>query len=814
MAYDALVAVYGESNLWRIGFNRKFVNLRNLKGMNFFKTMKLTNTGKHCRCLALIILALPVLLISCHGYSREKTDTHDSPGEAGSGLIPIPQKVSFSGRDFQLNDSWVLETGTNVTIDDPAVQSLISGLIERGNIKINPGTNNNHPLIRMSVKPGSVTITDPSDSANDALKDQAYRLKLEADEIYIDANAPAGLFYGIQTLLQLIRKEKGKAILPEGEISDWPDLELRIIFRDCSHHLERMEEFKRVIQQAAFFKINAIALKLEGHFQYESAKPIIEPYAFTPAEYQELTDYAGDHFIQLIPYLDAPAHVSFILKHPEYAGLRALPNSNYEMSVVNPGTYELISNMFSDLIDSNKGGKYILLSTDEPYYVGKTEGDKDAARALGGNGKLLADFITKISDKLHENGRTVIFWGEFPMTIHDISALPSHLINGEYNKKWAPAFKQQGIRQLIYTSTQGEEPLFPNYYRLSESETGTSNDEPQQQEIPKGRVEGLLDEIYTDVAGGKNDIMGVIVAAWSDAGLNPETFWLGYVTGSATGWNTKPHTARELTDRFFNSFYEPGTHKMDCVYKLLSRQAEFWTTSWDREPSQLRTPITGNSEGIYDIPEPATDWTLQALPVPFAKDLSLNKDWIADYSGRLQSAQKFLKENDELDSLLKINILNSDHQQYNLQVFNSLAVLCRQNINFLLDLQRIDSLLKQSANMASKNPAAAISFIDRALDQVMVTRNERNEVFESLKNLWYGRWYPVVAVANGRKFLFRFDDVKDHLPGRTTDLSYLIYRQLHYPLGTWEKEVLNARNRYAKNNNLPLRKDITDWEYY
>jgi hypothetical protein len=41
---------------------------------------------------------------------------------------------------------------------------------------------------------------------------------------------------------------------------------------------------------------------------------------------------------------------------------------------------------------------------------------------------------------------------------------------------------------------------------------------------------------------------------------------------------------------------------------LLSRQAEFWIISWDMEPSKLRTPIIGNSESIYDIPELATDW--------------------------------------------------------------------------------------------------------------------------------------------------------------------------------------------------------------
>ena len=58
-------------------------------------------------------------------------------------------------------------------------------------------------------------------------------------------------------------------LLPEGEIVDWPDLQLRLIYWDDAHHLERKEAFRKAIQQAAFFKINAIAIKLEGHFVYK-----------------------------------------------------------------------------------------------------------------------------------------------------------------------------------------------------------------------------------------------------------------------------------------------------------------------------------------------------------------------------------------------------------------------------------------------------------------------------------------------------------------------------------------------------------------
>src|SRR5699024_9017148 len=109
--------------------------------------------------------------------------------------------------------------------------------------------------------------------------------------------------------------------------------------------------------------------------------------------------YALTRHVQLIPYLDAPGHDAFILKHPEYMHLRAFPHLNYEMCLSNPKTYQLISSMFDNLLDANKGGKYVWLSTDEPYFVGIADNyqchERDQIDSLGERGKLLANFESK-----------------------------------------------------------------------------------------------------------------------------------------------------------------------------------------------------------------------------------------------------------------------------------------------------------------------------------------------------------------------------------------------------------------------------------
>src|SRR5712692_8990008 len=428
-----------------------------------FKTWRQRVTTAGFRALFLLIglfrlTAGPVTPLTMRGYT----------------VLPIPQSVTLGSRDFVFTDGWQLALEGGVRPDDVAVESLKEHLAERFQLSVaeNGAPTGRAGVIRLVVAPKSVMIGAAADKSKERLEEQAYRLELKPQEIRLTANASPGLFYGVQTFIQLLKPRGNRCLLPEAQITDWPDMEMRIMYWDDAHHLEPVAILKQAVRQAAFYKMNGFAIKLEGHFQYKSAAPIVEPYAFSPVEFQELTDYGLKYHIQVIPYLDAPGHIAFILKHPEYAALREFPDSNYEACVTNPATYRLYSGMFQDLLDANKGGKYFVLSTDEPYYVGLAKNDQcnevDAAKEKGSVGKLLAEFVTKTADYLHDRGRTVIIWGEYPLKPEDISSLPAHLVNGEvYGPEFDPVFKAHGIRQMIFTSTVSwKELLFSNYYFL------------------------------------------------------------------------------------------------------------------------------------------------------------------------------------------------------------------------------------------------------------------------------------------------------------------------------------------------------------
>ncbi|HUJ24187.1 MAG TPA: beta-N-acetylhexosaminidase [Bryobacteraceae bacterium] len=737
-----------------------------------------------------------------------RADTVSPLYSRGYTVMPQPQIVKLGPSDFVFGADWKLET-QGVSTNDAAIETLKEELEKRFRLKLSEARRATG-VLRLTLAPDSVAVGQAQDRNRGALAEQAYKIDLSRDGVTIAANASTGLYYGAVTFIQLLKPAHGALLLPEGHIEDWPDLELRHIYWDDAHHLDRLDAVKHAVRQASFLKINGFTIKLEGHFQYKSAPALVEPQSLSPAELQELTDYGLHYHVQVIPYLDAPAHIAFILKHPEYASLREYAESNYELCATNPDSYKLMFGMFQDLLDANKGVSYFYLSTDEPYYIGLADNaqchEAQHAKELGSVGKLFGEFVTKTANYLHDRGRTVMFWGEYPMKPEDIPAFPSHVVNGEvYGRKFDPEFKKHGIRQMIYTSSEGEEQLFPDYFPLSPSKrvhTGRG---------ASRRVSDTFEKITFDSSRRDADLIGSVNAGWADMGLHPETFWLGYASSGAAAWHPGSPEPAETIATFYPLFYGHDVINMNRLYQLMSAQAQFWSDSWDSVNSTARKPIWGNSYGVFEKPRPAHDQTLILPPVP-GPDLTLTHDWAGENAKRFELASGFLMENDELLGLLHENLARAGANRYNLEVFLSIAQLCRQNLEMLHTLQQIDQALLGAEAQRNKQPKAALAGVDRALDLVRSIQYSRNRVLADTVATWYKSWNPRVPEANGRRFLHEMDDVKDHLPDRTVDMSYLVYRQLILPFGEWTDQVRAARNQYAQTHNLPPRNDTFDWK--
>jgi hypothetical protein len=162
--------------------------------------------------------------------------------------------------------------------------------------------------------------------------------------------------------------------------------------------------------------------------------------------------------------------------------------------------------------------------------------------------------------------------------------------------------------------------------------------------------------------------------------------------------------------------------------------------------------------------------------------------------------------------LLHSNVLRARVNRYNLEVYLSIANLFRQNLDMLAGIGRMDTLLARASKSAGDKPREALALVDQSLETARQILVQRNRAFQDAQATWQKSWHPRVAEANGRRFLHELDDVKDHLPDRTVDMTYLIYRELNLPFGEWVEGIVRVRNQFAKSHNLEALDYRFDWK--
>jgi hexosaminidase len=154
----------------------------------------------------------------------------------GYAALPCPREVNLEPGEASLDASWCVYAGEGVAREDIALESLSEGLTAHFGKAPARGGGRGANTIRLEIRAGTV-----AGGATEAIAAQGYRLEVAPDAVKVTGNAPAGLFYGVQTLLGLLRPAPGGGALelPRGRIDDWPDRELRAIHYDTKHHQER-----------------------------------------------------------------------------------------------------------------------------------------------------------------------------------------------------------------------------------------------------------------------------------------------------------------------------------------------------------------------------------------------------------------------------------------------------------------------------------------------------------------------------------------------------------------------------------------------
>ncbi len=736
------------------------------------KKMHLQKTNILFKTFLVLLLLVPTVVT--YGFINDLKSN-------GFSLIPAPQKAELTGQKIVVDNNWVIET--KLDANSIVLKTLQAGAMELHGIVF---SEKGDGRIILEMKPGTV-----NGSIAPELAEQAYRLVIGESQVKITGNTEMGLFYGVQSLLQLLRPlNNGRFSLPEGTITDWPDLELRILHWDTKHHQDRIETLKRFLDQSAYFKANAIAFEIEDKYEYPSHPIIGAPGAFTKEEMRELTAYAKERYIQLVPMVQAPSHMAFVLKHEEFAHLKS-DGSNYQICMCDEEAIQLIFDMYQDMIDATPGVDYFLVSTDEIYFAGICEKCEDEFNDIN-RSQAWVDFANKANEFISKRGRKMISWVEFPLLPEDIHKLPSTMIDGVISSGkdqiWIDEENKAGIRQLNYNSIQGAEYLFPNYFPT------LYRQKPTEGNLRSTSVSSAI------VLEKGADLMGSFTAAWDDSGLHNETFWLGWATGLQYSWTVGKPALEQSTADFMDAFYGYDSPDMVEVYWLLEDGARFYRDMLDSVISTERAPGYGDWFGKGENTE-RYDWTYETLPIP---GLNSEPVFAAKYAEKIEEAAKVKRDNERLISLLMHSLSRVDRNQYNLEVLLSIAYLEQYTIHTLLNWVKVENYLIEASKSEEDYSKAVNNMVEAYNLAGEILTGEKNTGRE-LKSVWEKSRFEKCRSVDGRDFVHVLDDLKDHFADRRTSIKHMMAPFERMETGIWQEQLMKEIKEVAKAHNVDIK---------
>lgn len=226
------------------------------------------------------------------------------PVNSGVNLIPLPQKMVLNAGAFELKSTKAIVAGKTLLKEAKELQSYLKGL--GLNIPVKGALKNGPAIVLQLGKIKAATNVD-----------EAYHLVVTPKRIVITGQSNAGVYYGLQSLMQLAAN--GSSI-KACNITDWPAFAWRGYMIDGGRNFMPMNLLKQQIDVMARYKLNVfhfhftedIAWRLESKLYPQLTDPetmLRNKGAFyTAHDLKELISYCKDRHITLVPEIDMPGH--------------------------------------------------------------------------------------------------------------------------------------------------------------------------------------------------------------------------------------------------------------------------------------------------------------------------------------------------------------------------------------------------------------------------------------------------------------------------------------------------------------------------
>ena len=523
-----------------------------------------------CICLALITLSA-------------SSQNHNS-------ILPQPKKIVYGNGQFVLKGTRIGFL-TKPSSEDKFAATELSGILSKitsGIIMVRESgisgckiiferTGDNNPL----PVAGGKTGPDLRES---------YNIRVTAKNIRITAKSSVGLFYGVQTLRQMIEGSGDNAFLPEVEIEDWPSLVYRGFMMDMSHfHLPKIEEIKKQIDFLSFWKGNIYLFYSEASIELDGYPLLMADARFTKEQVKEIIDYAKARHIDVIPHMELYGHLHDLFRLEHYSDLAVLPYGG-EFMPDDPRVKPLLNDWISQ-ISQLFPSPFFHIGCDETWRL------EFISKKLDKNPEdIYLKMLDIITDLVEKQGKIPLVYGDMlqkypsiiPKVSHKIIAVPWHytpLSDDKYEQLLSP-FTKSGISMIVQGAIWNWEWVVPQF------EVSFLNANALISAGKKYNAVGFINSGWTDdsqtlMRMGFPDIAYGAIASWQDEPVDRENFFIKYAQAQY------PTTLANLIGKAYKSLAEAESLIRKAVGPT---DVAFWANPFTAESLKM---IASNKDNLH-----------------------------------------------------------------------------------------------------------------------------------------------------------------------------------------------------------------------
>lgn len=388
---------------------------------------------------------------------------------------------------------------------------------------------------------------------------EAYTISVKLAGIRIQSKSTAGVFYGVETLLQMIeRAPSGEEMLPFAEVSDYPALAYRAILMDAGSEgpMLKLSEVKAQLDFLARWKGNQYFFYSEGNIELKGY-PLLNPHArFTQADIREIVAYARERHIDVVPAVEMYGHLHDLFRIEKYSNLADSPHG-VEFDPNAPGVAPLVeawAAQINDLFPS----RFVDIGFDETWALSRaTEHAGPGSQPY----ELFLKQLNLVSSQFTARGKTVLAWADIMVKFPGIvSRLPRQIVALPWwyepepdptYKSWVDPLVAEKIPYIATSGVHSWNEIAPDF------------------SMSFRNIDTWI------VAGKRSGSLGLLNTLWTDNGqMLMRMSWPGIAYGAAAAWQSEPMKPESFFSDYSRIQYAPdvATHMSQALRSL--NQAE------------------------------------------------------------------------------------------------------------------------------------------------------------------------------------------------------------------------------------------------